>query len=157
MWEPLRLTTLWASTTCYRDGFTFFNKNVWDVTPYSLVNGYQDFGGTNSLHHQSFSTLQMVTVSQIVRCRVPLPCRPENSYRRHVLRWCQNARSWWLTMIAGGVMTTKTAANYSSSREQSMDTATLSTLRSLKSALGKLTRRRASLGCLRHRSVKTSV
>jgi hypothetical protein len=23
MWEPLRLTTLWASTACYRDSFTF--------------------------------------------------------------------------------------------------------------------------------------
>jgi hypothetical protein len=25
MWEPRRLTTLWASTACYRDGFTFFS------------------------------------------------------------------------------------------------------------------------------------
>jgi hypothetical protein len=24
MWESRRLTTLWASTTCYRDSFTFF-------------------------------------------------------------------------------------------------------------------------------------
>jgi hypothetical protein len=24
MWEPRRLTTLWASTACYRDNFTFF-------------------------------------------------------------------------------------------------------------------------------------
>jgi hypothetical protein len=24
MWEPRRLTTLWASTSCYRDSFTFF-------------------------------------------------------------------------------------------------------------------------------------
>jgi hypothetical protein len=24
MWEPRRLTTLWASTTCYRENFTFF-------------------------------------------------------------------------------------------------------------------------------------
>jgi hypothetical protein len=23
MWEPGRLTTLWASTACYRDSFTF--------------------------------------------------------------------------------------------------------------------------------------
>jgi hypothetical protein len=23
-WEPRRLTTLWASTVCYRDSFTFF-------------------------------------------------------------------------------------------------------------------------------------
>jgi hypothetical protein len=23
MWEPLHLTTLWAFTACYRDGFTF--------------------------------------------------------------------------------------------------------------------------------------
>jgi hypothetical protein len=25
MWEPRRLTTLWASTACYRDSFTFFS------------------------------------------------------------------------------------------------------------------------------------
>jgi hypothetical protein len=24
MWEPRRLTTLWASTACYTDSFTFF-------------------------------------------------------------------------------------------------------------------------------------
>jgi hypothetical protein len=24
MWEPRRLTTMWASTVCYRDSFTFF-------------------------------------------------------------------------------------------------------------------------------------
>jgi hypothetical protein len=24
MWEPRRLTTLWASTACYRDNFTFY-------------------------------------------------------------------------------------------------------------------------------------
>jgi hypothetical protein len=33
MWEPWRLTILWASMACYRDGFTgietiYFNKNV---------------------------------------------------------------------------------------------------------------------------------
>jgi hypothetical protein len=25
MWEPRRLTTIWASTICYRDSFTFLN------------------------------------------------------------------------------------------------------------------------------------
>jgi hypothetical protein len=24
MWEPRRVTTLWAPTTCYRDSFTFY-------------------------------------------------------------------------------------------------------------------------------------
>jgi hypothetical protein len=31
MWDPRRLTTLWASTACYRDGFTFlptFERNI---------------------------------------------------------------------------------------------------------------------------------
>jgi hypothetical protein len=30
MWEPRRLTTLWASTACYRDSFAFFSltKNI---------------------------------------------------------------------------------------------------------------------------------
>jgi hypothetical protein len=28
MWEPRRLTTLWASTTCYRASFTFYLVNL---------------------------------------------------------------------------------------------------------------------------------
>jgi hypothetical protein len=31
MWEPRRLTTLWASTACYRDSFTFTFIYVWCV------------------------------------------------------------------------------------------------------------------------------
>jgi hypothetical protein len=34
MWEPWRLTTLWASTTCYMDSFIFFTftsqKGIWE-------------------------------------------------------------------------------------------------------------------------------
>jgi hypothetical protein len=26
MWEPRRLTTLWAAMACYRDSFTFFSS-----------------------------------------------------------------------------------------------------------------------------------
>jgi hypothetical protein len=29
MWEPWCLTTLWASTACYRDIFTFFFIHMW--------------------------------------------------------------------------------------------------------------------------------
>jgi hypothetical protein len=28
MWEPRRLTTLWAFTACYRDSFTFFTVSL---------------------------------------------------------------------------------------------------------------------------------
>jgi hypothetical protein len=28
MWEPRRFTTLWASTACYRDSFTFTMDNI---------------------------------------------------------------------------------------------------------------------------------
>jgi hypothetical protein len=28
MWEPQRLTTLWASTSCYRDSFTFTQSRI---------------------------------------------------------------------------------------------------------------------------------
>jgi hypothetical protein len=28
MWKPRRLTTLWASTACYRDSFTFFYLKI---------------------------------------------------------------------------------------------------------------------------------
>jgi hypothetical protein len=32
MWEPRRLTTLWASTTCYRDSLTFFSSGFsWQI------------------------------------------------------------------------------------------------------------------------------
>jgi hypothetical protein len=29
MWEPRRLTTLWASTACYRDSFTYICGHEW--------------------------------------------------------------------------------------------------------------------------------
>jgi hypothetical protein len=29
MWEPRRLTTLWASTACYKDSFTFIVYELW--------------------------------------------------------------------------------------------------------------------------------
>jgi hypothetical protein len=31
MWEPRRLTTLWAFTACYRDNFTFYSINQLDL------------------------------------------------------------------------------------------------------------------------------
>jgi hypothetical protein len=33
MWEPRRLTTLWASTACYRDSFTFTTLSPWEGLP----------------------------------------------------------------------------------------------------------------------------
>jgi hypothetical protein len=53
IWEPRRLTTLWASTDCYRDSFSFLPKNItvfWDLTFCSSVDDYQRFGGTSFLH-----------------------------------------------------------------------------------------------------------
>jgi hypothetical protein len=43
MWEPRRLTTLWAFTACYRDSFTVFNRlsrYIWNtrLERYSLAN-----------------------------------------------------------------------------------------------------------------------
>jgi hypothetical protein len=32
MWEPRRLTTVWASKAYYRDSFTFFKKCKMDMT-----------------------------------------------------------------------------------------------------------------------------
>jgi hypothetical protein len=38
MWEPQHLTTLWASTACYRDTFTFFLKvGLCDLHPVCVV------------------------------------------------------------------------------------------------------------------------
>jgi hypothetical protein len=36
MWEPLRLTTLWASTSCYTDSFTFF------ILPRNKINRHRN-------------------------------------------------------------------------------------------------------------------
>jgi hypothetical protein len=40
MWEPRRLTTLWASMACYRDSFTFFFftffRNVGELVDYTV-------------------------------------------------------------------------------------------------------------------------
>jgi hypothetical protein len=46
MWEPRRLTTLWASTACYRNHFTFsftvYLKKI-KPKPKSLFEGYRLF------------------------------------------------------------------------------------------------------------------
>jgi hypothetical protein len=44
MWEPRRLTTLWASTACYRDKFTFLPLRI---TLNSFIHGL--FDGTFSI------------------------------------------------------------------------------------------------------------
>jgi hypothetical protein len=36
MWEPRRLTTLWAFTACYRDSFTFFYLDASTQSHYSI-------------------------------------------------------------------------------------------------------------------------
>jgi hypothetical protein len=38
MWEPRRLTTLWTSTACYRDSFTFSFYHVMGTTPKTSMN-----------------------------------------------------------------------------------------------------------------------
>jgi hypothetical protein len=41
MWEPRRLTTLWASTACYRDSFTFFRTfHASTLTRYSVLHDF---------------------------------------------------------------------------------------------------------------------
>jgi hypothetical protein len=45
MWEPRRLTNLWASTACYRDSFTFFLAHV---TGYALNKQPSDIFLTSS-------------------------------------------------------------------------------------------------------------
>jgi hypothetical protein len=31
MWDPQRLTTLWAFKACYRDTFTYFYRVIWEI------------------------------------------------------------------------------------------------------------------------------
>jgi hypothetical protein len=37
MWKPRRLTTLWASTACYRDSCTLLSLEEWGGSPYVRV------------------------------------------------------------------------------------------------------------------------
>jgi hypothetical protein len=46
MWEPRRLTTIWASTACYRHGFTFLHY-IWRRIV-MMIKG--DFGNLTDLH-----------------------------------------------------------------------------------------------------------
>jgi hypothetical protein len=52
MWEPRRLTTLWVSTACYRDSFTFF------IFTFFLVRGGIKYGrklSNEALHNLKFA------------------------------------------------------------------------------------------------------
>jgi hypothetical protein len=56
MWEPQRLTTLWASTACYKDSFTFTtavvmkSSNFWDIMLCGSVKVSKCFRRTYHLH-----------------------------------------------------------------------------------------------------------
>jgi hypothetical protein len=50
MWEPRRLTTPWAFTSCYRDSFTFFWYIIWDIRLCSSLKVNRRFWGTYNLH-----------------------------------------------------------------------------------------------------------
>jgi hypothetical protein len=44
MWEPRRLTTIWASTACYRGSFTFaFYLSVREQGLEGVVNEYRNY------------------------------------------------------------------------------------------------------------------
>jgi hypothetical protein len=60
MWEPRRLTTLWAFTACYRDSFTFHNiRNI--VT-------YFSFGRQISLDSYEILVPKWILFWQLCRC-----------------------------------------------------------------------------------------
>jgi hypothetical protein len=58
MWQPRRLTTLWAFMACYRDSFTFYFKTmmvhecfiqyVLPATPINVHHIYKQFKGTKA-------------------------------------------------------------------------------------------------------------
>jgi hypothetical protein len=48
MWEPQHLTTLWASTACYRDSFTFLLYARNNIGPSTLPCGTPDVTVTSS-------------------------------------------------------------------------------------------------------------
>jgi hypothetical protein len=55
MWEPRRLTNLWASTACYRDSFTFFFYlylilKLFLQATYKLLNSEREVSTLKILH-----------------------------------------------------------------------------------------------------------
>jgi hypothetical protein len=47
MWEPRHLTTLWASTACYRDSFTFYYLTLIFTKPHEFCSSCQTQQYTN--------------------------------------------------------------------------------------------------------------
>jgi hypothetical protein len=37
MWEPRRLSTLWAFMACYRDSFTFLHEHLCSIISYIII------------------------------------------------------------------------------------------------------------------------
>jgi hypothetical protein len=62
MWDPRRLTTLWASTTCYRNIFTFLNI-LWNIKQCRPFKVNRRFGGTYRIHtwfHAGFRFARLI-------------------------------------------------------------------------------------------------
>jgi hypothetical protein len=92
MWEPRRLTTLWASRACYRDSFTpFFNFNVVPCTPRSSTWSFPF-----SFPCWNFVCLEEFRLLDVAPCRSCVNRRFGGAYRLHlqgnkisVSRWLQ--------------------------------------------------------------------
>jgi hypothetical protein len=88
MWDPRRLTTLWAFTTCYRYSFTFY---LIYLSMYSSAVLVLDFG-------RFFRFLILYTASRTPwagdqRVARPLPKHRVNTHRHPCLEWDSNPRS----------------------------------------------------------------
>jgi hypothetical protein len=68
MWEPRRLTTLWASTACYRDSFTFTCK--WKQSIFALIEGVGLTGVCRKLHieevHNPYCSSDIVKKGEVI-------------------------------------------------------------------------------------------
>jgi hypothetical protein len=130
MWEPRRLTTLWASTACYRDSFTFFyhwnyNNRRQEATltdPHKmklslyLINKaqlHEDLIRLNSMktweRKYSSTIFYLGTRGRWVISFTPLPLHPRRkSYRTNWTRSCvgpiagMDAVGRWCTDWAAG-------------------------------------------------------
>jgi hypothetical protein len=66
MWEPRRLTTLWASKACYRDSFTFFFIQIARLLGVKYLMNEQCFRPAShlSLHNKIPSVLRGIVAIQ---------------------------------------------------------------------------------------------
>jgi hypothetical protein len=98
MWEPRRLKTLWASTACYRDSFTFFNIMIQLCAKMALVLLRSQFQATDKAHVRTRELLKFFSSAVTYGSRSVIPSHLVLNFPLQLPLWSAWRHSFWIKL-----------------------------------------------------------